>query len=471
MKYLFAIFFCYIGFIILLTSCTQPEASATIGPAGGIVEVTNASSLLYGVKVVVPAGALDNDTNITIKQSVIEPAIPDTAAKVSKIVSLNPDGVIFNIPVSITIPYNNTGVADENKLQIYSYNGSSWEGVTFDSKDTEKKILTARTRHFSYHVVLEPKDFKKPEEFVPTSDGFPSKNIGDCFGMVSFAKWYFEHKKSTYGALINRYDYETAMQVAYDAQMVLANANYAATHFAGLQTDQQAAKQIIDNLETTGRPQILLMTKQGSLGYHYVLVYKYSHDEQKFYFYDPDTPCEPKWITFDGDTLEHYGAYDRYTAVNGNLYNPKAMDTVLYQGTWNLVAQGVSQGCTEHTPCQVHPPYLCGTALCGSFKMGDQDIQVSQTVNVLSSSEEDANGQPFNLAGSINNVDSVSFTIQGEGITPGIGPATTVYSGKKKGNTISGTFTGSTSWNYEVSIGNTVTETATWSGTFIVTVH
>ena len=471
MKYLYAIFSCYIGFIILLTSCNQPEASAIIGPAGGIVEVTNASSPLYGVKVVVPAGALDNDTTITITQSVIEPAIPDTAAKVSKIVSLNPDGIIFNTPVSVTIPYNDTGVADENKLQIYSYNGYSWEGVTFNNRDTAKKILTAQTRHFSYHVVLEPKYLQKLEEFVPAIDGFPSKNIGDCFGMVSYAKWYFENKKSKYGALINKYDYKTAIQVAYDAQMMLANLNNVATHFAGLQTDQQAAMQIKDNLETTGRPQILLMTRQGSIGYHSVLVYKYSYDEKKFYFYDPDIPYEPKWITFDGDNFEHYGVYDRYTAVNGNLYNPKAMDTVVYPGTWSLVAEGVSQGCTEHTPCQVHPPYLCGTALCGSFNMGYQDIQVSQAVNKLLSSEVDANGQPFTLVGSINDVNSISFTIQGTGITPGIGPATTTYSGKKNGNTISGTFTGSASWTSEASKGNTVTETATWSGTFIVTVN
>ena len=135
-------------------------------------------------------------------------------------------------------------------------------------------------------------------------------------------------------------------------------------------------------------------------------------------------------------------------------------------GIWTLGAQGVSQGCTTYTPCMSDPPYLCGISICGSFQMGDSDIQVRQAGNALSASEVDGNGHPFTLNGAVNG-NSVSFTIQGIGITPGIGPANTTYTGVLAGNTISGNFSGSASWN--TSDGRT--ETATWTGTFTVTIR
>jgi hypothetical protein len=135
-------------------------------------------------------------------------------------------------------------------------------------------------------------------------------------------------------------------------------------------------------------------------------------------------------------------------------------------GIWALDAQGVSQGCTEDTPCMAAPPYLCGTDICGSFKMGDSDIHVSQTGNEFLASETDGNGNPFTLNGIVDG-NLVSFTIQGTGITPGIGPATTTYTGTIDGNTIRGSFSGSASWTTP----DGRTETATWTGTFTVTIE
>jgi hypothetical protein len=138
-------------------------------------------------------------------------------------------------------------------------------------------------------------------------------------------------------------------------------------------------------------------------------------------------------------------------------------------GIWNLTAQGVSVGCTVHTPCQTDPPFLCGTAICGSFEMGDPDIHVSQSGSSLYASEEDVNGNLFTLTGNISGT-QVTFTIVGNGITPGIGNATTTYTGTLSGDNITGSFFGFASWTYDVGKGNLVTETATWTGTFMVTI-
>lgn len=141
-------------------------------------------------------------------------------------------------------------------------------------------------------------------------------------------------------------------------------------------------------------------------------------------------------------------------------------------GIWDLVAQGISVGCTEHTPCGGNiPPYnRCGTDVCGFFQMGDPYIHVSQSGTVISASGVDCNGHPYTLDGVISG-NSVTFTIQGGGITPGIGPVITTYTGTLDGNIINGDFSGYASWTYKDENGNLITETATWTGTFTVIIE
>jgi hypothetical protein len=122
-----------------------------------------------------------------------------------------------------------------------------------------------------------------------------------------------------------------------------------------------------------------------------------------------------------------------------------------------VTAEGTSVGCTAHTP---------GNYVCGPFQINSPDIHVTQSGTSLTASEVDGNGNPFTLNGNVNG-NTVTFTIQGIGFTPGIGPATTIYTGTLNGNVITGSFSGSASWTYDAGNGNMVTETATWTGTFI----
>lgn len=135
-------------------------------------------------------------------------------------------------------------------------------------------------------------------------------------------------------------------------------------------------------------------------------------------------------------------------------------------GSWVLSASGVSVGCTVNTPCR--QPGVCGTAVCGAFDMGGT-INVSQAGNALSAAANDGNGMPYTLTGTVSG-SAVTFTVQGYGITPGIGPATTTYTGTLGQGRITGTFSGQASWSYPDGSGNPVTETATWTGTFTVAV-
>lgn len=109
--------------------------------------------------------------------------------------------------------------------------------------------------------------------------------------------------------------------------------------------------------------------------------------------------------------------------------------------------------------------------------MGDPDIPVSQSGNVLYSSDTDTNNMPFILQGTVNG-DSVDFTITGYGITPGAGGCSlasrnflTQYSGKFDAatQTISGTVDGNAEYSFELDQnGNQIWSTVTWTGTFTV---
>ena len=137
---------------------------------------------------------------------------------------------------------------------------------------------------------------------------------------------------------------------------------------------------------------------------------------------------------------------------------------------WQLTAQGTSTGCTSHTPCQQSGPNpLCGIYICKSFTMYSPDMYVTQSGNTLTASGVDSNGNAYSLDGFIVE-NSVTFSIKGNGITPGIGPATTFYTGSLNDNVIIGTFSGSASWTYDDGNGNMISETAIWTGDFSATI-
>jgi alpha-tubulin suppressor-like RCC1 family protein len=84
------------------TPAAEPpsEASATIGAAGGTLDGPD------GVKLVVPAGALTQDTLIRIARTGVgAPALPADYASSTPIYEFTPHGLSFRLPVTISMPY------------------------------------------------------------------------------------------------------------------------------------------------------------------------------------------------------------------------------------------------------------------------------------------------------------------------------------------------------------------------------
>ena len=121
------------------------------GPAGGTV--SDAS----GAGVDIPAGALAVEAEISIGQVVNPPPLPEGVRGLPTTFHFGPDGLQFNVPVTIRIPYTQAeldalGVADPEDLAVYVYSlqTGAWEQVPVQAIDRENMVFIVEVTHFSY---------------------------------------------------------------------------------------------------------------------------------------------------------------------------------------------------------------------------------------------------------------------------------------------------------------------------------
>ena len=165
MKLRFTILLAVIFSLLFFNSCTEdpPDQPQTqeppvyengegeIGPIGGTVKIVNPSSLLNGVYVNIPAGAISQATNISI--SVGDNDVKFLADTTAIVVQFKPKGLIFNEPVEIGLPYKIS--ANQNLLQAFYLDPDSDKIVQIPlvEVNTSEHIAKANTIHFSHFVV------------------------------------------------------------------------------------------------------------------------------------------------------------------------------------------------------------------------------------------------------------------------------------------------------------------------------
>jgi VWFA-related protein len=140
---------------LAVDACNTVIASGnTVGPDGGIVEVTSSTSNIKGTQVVLSAGSLSRNTQISIGESKNPPKIINYMP-VNKVIDFGPDGTTFGEPATVTIPYDPNVFTDEKDLILKTYNKTTgtWEEVAIDNIDTVNHLVTAKVRHFSTFTV------------------------------------------------------------------------------------------------------------------------------------------------------------------------------------------------------------------------------------------------------------------------------------------------------------------------------
>jgi len=139
----------------------EPKGSEIVSSAGGTVESPD------GTSVVIPDGALLEDTKVTITV-VDESELPKPTDSYVKLVGVardfGPDGLVFVEPVTITLAYAEAdldtdldGVADfdESKLELFFWDGWQWLNVGASDRDAAANTISARVNHFTIFAIAQ----------------------------------------------------------------------------------------------------------------------------------------------------------------------------------------------------------------------------------------------------------------------------------------------------------------------------
>lgn len=157
------------------------DLAETVGPEGGVVEVSDAGSELYRTKIEIPAGALNDDTVISLTLMGIPSDLPEGTTNGGIFVELGPDGIEFNTNIQVTIPYDdidNDGIVDysdvpEENLSVVTWdsNTQQWISMPIIGQDTKNNNITFETNHFSICTTLFGCSSYSEDVFIFSIDG------------------------------------------------------------------------------------------------------------------------------------------------------------------------------------------------------------------------------------------------------------------------------------------------------------
>jgi len=149
---------------ITISQTPSTGAASLMYYDGGELFVNDETSDIFGAGVLVPEGALEYASAITIAKSEIPLQLPFEATNVGSVIDFGADGLTFNYPVYITLPYedtNNDGVVDGTLISETIIHGGyfneltgEWERIPVVQRDYEENTITISTDHFSSYAAL-----------------------------------------------------------------------------------------------------------------------------------------------------------------------------------------------------------------------------------------------------------------------------------------------------------------------------
>lgn len=156
---------------------------------GAIIILPDGNAEDGETKLVIPAGALDIDTEITITELDPESAeipagmAPALTSRPLAVYRLEPDGTVFRKPVTLSLLYldiDKDGAADGTQYGELTVKAMWWDGFEWrilgTTIDELLNTATVRTRHFSYYAVfpsapLRDEDYRCKERIItPASE-------------------------------------------------------------------------------------------------------------------------------------------------------------------------------------------------------------------------------------------------------------------------------------------------------------
>lgn len=342
----------------------------TITSTGGTITID--SGELDGLIINFPAGAVDEDTKITVSYANVEEGskLPDETNIVSKILILESNkDTQFSKPVTITLPYDTELTTHNEFINAYEYviadNKMNVNGLKLDKNEKRLEVasktnisttagfgsVSFMVRHFSDYLILEwakkvadimatSVDFNYDTGFSPSKDGWFIPNYGsiinpggNCIGMSSFAKWFFTwksilgdtkglHNKYRHGDRSKWEDDSCAIEIASRMQLgeaAIWTRSSSEMNAVGI-SSLEVAKSFVQAMHDTGQPQILYLAQKyndNTLGgAHAVLIYGYANGS--FKIYDPNHVGQEKSVTYTYGA--NWGVYNSGTSAASSRF-------------------------------------------------------------------------------------------------------------------------------------------------------
>ncbi|MCB9507481.1 MAG: hypothetical protein H6697_07415 [Myxococcales bacterium] len=182
---------------------TESEAlTLVVGPEGGEISAS-AGSLLDGVRVVVPPGALAAETTLTIHGTVDPTPLPETAAAVGLALVIEPEATEFAVPVRVTVPFEpnlrDVWETPDDECKVWFRDGEGWsraDAVDSDSSGVTVELDFATT--FAAGVLTVPLSIgcrfncsppDPPSAECLDGDRFCLERLGDAH-LATSTTWY-----------------------------------------------------------------------------------------------------------------------------------------------------------------------------------------------------------------------------------------------------------------------------------------
>ena len=370
-----------------------PVPSSTMTSSGGTIAITAAGNPLAGTQIFFPPEALGAPTEtITGSYSSTLPAPLDPAAiaagirSMSLVVTLNKSGSTpLQLDVSVRIPYSirSLGSQDYPVVLYWDSNLKQYQPVQVIGVDQANGFVIFSTKHFSSFLVVGLKGLvgmltgkiPVPSQLVQLNTGFKPQvngfeilnfssgvngiaNGGACFGLSSYAGWYFAAKPSA-TPLYAEYQTTSDPGVTHVPQEDAVARELVAKTYSDTVNDVEylslpdllSATEFLVHLLATNDPQLAYVyfrDANGNIDAHSVLVYAYALNGSTLSFtaYDPNLPApffsQPPPIQFSFSSskfLPWTSAGNNFTTIEFDAYGTH-YDTKDLNALFNSIQSG-----------------------------------------------------------------------------------------------------------------------------------
>ncbi|MFA7672559.1 MAG: zinc-ribbon domain-containing protein [Clostridia bacterium] len=184
------------------------EATGTVTSAGGTIALPSGSELA-GSSVMFPGATVDQDVAVSV--GTVKGTYTNAPESISDTALYIDIGGYTDLaqPIEITFKYADTAEEAE-RVPSGLYIDAQGNLIPVITKCIDKKagtftILTFHASTYTYYLLDEISSYPDSSTtgFLPSVDGFSEENTGssvftrgECYGMSTFAKWYYLNKKS-----------------------------------------------------------------------------------------------------------------------------------------------------------------------------------------------------------------------------------------------------------------------------------